>query len=199
MSWKTGCWRSNKNKSNVIGFPTTGAQGLSKDTYTSLKDPSNKNYQDPTKDNFIIEEQNESEKNGDVDFAFRIDPGFLGQNVKIKYPNSKFNVGSLWVAAYCLHITANANNATYNYSETVWIEYRVLYKRDNVMILQLMLPKDAAAGGQNGYGVYKFVWEDAAAKIQVKKQLIDVSGNDITDTFNSENDYMKNGVIFWLI
>lgn len=187
-----------KNKSNVIGFPTTGAQGLSKDTYTSLKDPSNKNYQDPTKDNFIIEEQNESEKNGDVDFAFRIDPGFLGQNVKIKYPNSKFNVGSLWVAAYCLHITANANNATYNYSETVWIEYRVLYKRDNVMILQLMLPKDAAAGGQNGYGVYKFVWEDAAAKIQVKKQLIDVSGNDITDTFNSENDYMKNGVIFGL-
>lgn len=176
-----------KNKSNVIGYPTTGAQGLSKSTYESFKnpDPNNKHYQDPTKDNFVIEERNSEtgEANGDVDFAFRIDPGFLGKNVKIKHPNSIFNPGSLWVAAYCLHITDNAQTGNYNNEEYVYIEYRVLYKRDNVMILQLMLPKDAAAGGQNGYGVYKFVWEDNKAQINVNKKLTD-NGTVVTNSFD---------------
>ena len=59
------------------------------------------------------------------------------------------------------------------------------------MILQVMMLADADAGGQHAYGVYKFVWEDNKAQINVNKKLTD-NGTDVTNSFD------KTGIEFSL-
>ena len=120
--------------------------------------------------------------NSDVEFAYNLNPDFFGNNISFLDSNEGKYDKFLWVAAYCVHIKASGTGDS-NYNMYNDFNYKVLYKDSNSMILQLMLVSAHDVGGQQSYGVYKFVWEDNKAQINVNKKLTD-NGTDVTNSFD---------------
>ena len=135
-----------------------------------------------------------------VYFAFLFEGYMFGDNITMETSNIRvYNndmtsmVGGLWVGAYCMHINTSNGSSPLLQTNTASYEFtwRLLYKESNYMILQVMMLADADAGGQHAYGVYKFVWEDNKAQINVNKKLTD-NGTDVTNSFD------KTGIEFSL-
>lgn len=163
------------DKKYVMGF--IGSNVTTNEYNNNLKN------MDSRSDNFIIEHTD-----GDVEFAFRLE----GLGLEFETPNSVYNDSAFWVSAYCLHITNAANQTDITSQPLVNVNYRVLYKDDNVMILQVYMNPSDDAGTQTAYGVYKFYWEDTSAAIEVEKHFYDGS-NDVTSEIKD-----KSGIEFTL-
>ena len=156
----------------VMGFPGSNI--------TSTNYKKDANFRDS---NFIISHDYDTETNtgtkNDVEFAIMLDKEMFGSNFIHDDDNSSVLYGDdyFWVAAYCLHISRNADEekpTNVEQSKTLNFQYKVLYKNndDNIMIIQFLMPTNQEAGTQNAYGVYKFYWEDEPeAKIRVEKKF----------------------------
>lgn len=184
------------NPRYVMGYPANYQYSSGKISNERWEKFYNVGREDFDNGEFVITQiYNGKKDDSDVEFAVRLESSMLGVN-SITTTGKNY----IWLSAYCIHLVNSAGtNVTYDPSKKT-ISYRVLYRNDDdrILLLQIMM-YGANMGDQEAYGVYRFTWpEDTAAKIQVKKKLIDSSGNDITDTFNSENENMKNGVIIGL-
>lgn len=168
------------NKNYVFGFPGTSMNKENFNTYIP----------NVTNINLKHDAQTDSTDN-DVEFAYRLEPGRFAKGLSFLSTDGKStNNIDLWVAAYCIHI-GNGWVSQTKYSEYADFNYRVLYKDSNSMILQLLFTSADNIGTQQSYGVYKFVWEDNKAKINVNKKLTD-NGTDVTNRFD------KTGIEFSL-
>ena len=168
------------NKNYVFGFPGTSMNKENFNTYIP----------NVTNINLKHDAQTDSTDN-DVEFAYRLEPGRFAKGLSFLSTDGKStNNIDLWVAAYCIHI-GNGWESQTKYSEYADFNYRVLYKDSNSMILQLLFTSADNIGTQQSYGVYKFVWEDNKAKINVNKKLTD-NGTDVTNRFD------KTGIEFSL-
>lgn len=168
------------NKNYVFGFPSTL---MNKDSFNTY-------IPNVTNINLKHDAQTDSTDN-DVEFAYRLEPGRFAKGLSFLSTDGKStNNIDLWVAAYCIHI-GNGWESQTKYSEYADFNYRVLYKDSNSMILQLLFTSADNIGTQQSYGVYKFVWEDNKAKINVNKKLTD-NRTDVTNRFD------KTGIEFSL-
>lgn len=168
------------NKNYVFGFPGTSMNKENFNTYT------------PNVTNISLKHDAQTgSTDNDVEFAYRLEPGRFGNGLSFLSTYGKStNDFDLWVAAYCIHIKNTAESEA-KYNEFNNFNYRVLYKDSNSMILQLLFTSADNIGTQQSYGVYKFIWEDNKAQINVNKKLTD-NGTDVTNSFD------KTGIEFSL-
>lgn len=168
------------NKIYVFGFPGTSMNKDSFNTYI------------PNVTNISLKhDAGTGSTDNDVEFAYRLEPGRFAKGLSFLSTDGKStNNIDLWVAAYCIHI-GNGWESQTKYSEYADFNYRVLYKDSNSMILQLLFTSADNIGTQQSYGVYKFIWEDNKAQINVNKKLTD-NGTDVTNSFD------KTGIEFSL-